>query len=183
MPNKVSNTVYLRSLLESSTWGETTAAIPILLGRDIEDKVAMLDLVKAPHLLIAGTNGSGKSVCLNSIILSLLFRFSPDELKFIMVDPNVVELENYRPIPHLITPIIHDPKKVLLALRWGVKEMERRYKVLAKVKAKNLAAFNSRPPDRQPILDDRGMSVPQKLPILVFVINELADEQCEDPQW
>ena len=175
VPNKVSSTVYLRSLLESSTWGETTAAIPILLGRDIEDKPAMLDLVKAPHLLIAGTNGSGKSVCLNSIILSLLFRFSPDELKFIMVDPNVVELENYRPIPHLITPIIHDPKKVLPALRWGVNEMERRYKVLAKVKAKNLAAFNSRPPDRQPILDDRGMSVPQKLPILVFVINELAE--------
>ena len=92
-----------------------------------------------------------------------------------MVDPNVVELKNYRPIPHLITPIIHDPKKVLFALRWGVNEMERRYKVLAKVKAKNLAAFNSRPPDRQPILDDRGMSVPQKLPILVFVINELAE--------
>ena len=92
-----------------------------------------------------------------------------------MVDPNVVELENYRPIPHLITPIIHDPKKVLPALRWGAKEMERRYKVLAKVKAKNLAAFNYRPPDRQPILDDRGMSVPQKLPILVFVINELAE--------
>ena len=175
VPNKVSNTVYLRSLLESSAWRETTAAIPILLGRDIEGKVALLDLVRAPHLLIAGTNGSGKSVCLNSIILSLLFRFSPDELKFIMVDPNVVELENYRPIPHLITPIIHDPKKVLLALRWGVKEMERRYKVLAKVKAKNLAAFNSRPPDRQPILDDHGMTIPQKLPILVFVINELAE--------
>ena len=175
VPNKIFSTVYLRSLLESSAWRETNAAIPILLGRDIEDKVTLLDLVKAPHLLIAGTNGSGKSVCLNSIILSLLFRFSPDELKFIMVDPNVVELENYRPIPHLITPIIHDPKKVLPALRWGVKEMERRYKVLAKVKAKNLAAFNSRPPDRQPILDDRGMSVPQKLPILVFVINELAE--------
>ena len=175
VPNKVSNTVYLRSLLESSAWRETAASIPILLGRDIEGKVAMLDLVKAPHLLIAGANGSGKSVCLNSIILSLLFRFSPDELKFIMVDPNVVELENYRPIPHLITPIIHDPKKVLPALRWGVKEMERRYKVLAKVKAKNLAAFNSRPPDRHPILDARGMSVPQKLPILVFVINELAE--------
>lgn len=175
VPNKVSSTVYLRSLLESSTWRETNAAIPILLGRNIEDKPAMLDLAKAPHLLIAGTNGSGKSVCLNSIILSLLFRFSPDELKFIMVDPNVVELENYRPIPHLITPIIHDPKKVLPALRWGVNEMERRYKVLAKVKAKNLVAFNSRPPDRQPILDDRGMSIPQKLPILVFVINELAE--------
>ena len=175
VPNKIFSTVYLRSLLESSAWRETNAAIPILLGRDIEDKVTLLDLVKAPHLLIAGTNGSGKSVCLNSIILSLLFRFSPDELKFIMVDPKVVELENYRPIPHLITPIVNDPKKAALALRWGVNEMERRYKVLAKVKAKNLAAFNSRPPDRQPILDDHGMTIPQKLPILVFVINELAE--------
>ena len=174
-PNKVSNTVYLRFLLESSAWRETAASIPILLGRDIEGKAALIDLVKAPHLLIAGTNGSGKSVCLNSIILSLLFRFSPDELKFIMVDPKVVELENYRPIPHLITPIVNDPKKMAQALSWGVNEMERRYKVLAKVKAKNLAAFNSRPSDRQPILDDHGMTIPQKLPILVFVINELAE--------
>jgi len=175
VPNKVSNTVYLRSLLESSAWREATAAIPILLGRDIENKPAMLDLAKAPHLLIAGTNGSGKSVCLNSIILSLLFRFSPDELKFIMVDPKVIEMENYRPIPHLITPIVKDPKKAALALRWGVNEMERRYKVLAKVGAKNLATFNSRPPDRQPIIDEQGRTIPQKLPILVFVINELAE--------
>ena len=175
VPNKASSTVYLRPLLESATWRESHAAIPILLGRDIAGKVYMTDLAKAPHLLIAGSTGSGKSVCMNTLIMSLLFRFSPDELKLIMVDPKVVELEMYRPIPHLITPVVNDPKKVPLALRWGVNEMERRYMVLAKVKAKNLAAFNSRPPDPQPVIDDYGMLVPPKLPILIIIIDELAD--------
>ena len=112
---------------------------------------------------------------MNTLIMSLLFRFSPDELKLIMVDPKVVELEMYRPIPHLITPVVNDPKKVPLALRWGVNEMERRYMVLAKVKAKNLAAFNSRPPDPQPVIDDYGIVVPPKIPILIIIIDELAD--------
>ena len=180
VPNKASSTVYLRPLLESATWRESHAAIPILLGRDIAGKVYMTDLAKAPHMLIAGSTGSGKSVCMNTLIMSLLFRFSPDELKLIMVDPKVVELEMYRPIPHLITPVVNDPKKVPLALRWGVNEMERRYMVLAKVKAKNLAAFNSRPPDPQPVLDDYGNVVPPKLPILIIIIDELADIMMTD---
>jgi S-DNA-T family DNA segregation ATPase FtsK/SpoIIIE len=180
IPNKVSNTVYLRPLLESATWRESHAAIPILLGRDIAGEVYLTDLSKAPHLLIAGSTGSGKSVCMNTLIMSLLFRFSPDELKLIMVDPKVVELEMYRPIPHLITPVVNDPKKVPLALRWGVNEMERRYNVLAKVKAKNLAAFNSRPPDPQPVIDDYGEVVPPKLPILIIIIDELADIMMTD---
>ena len=180
IPNKVSNTVYLRPLLESATWRESHAAIPILLGRDIAGEVYLTDLSKAPHLLIAGSTGSGKSVCMNTLIMSLLFRFSPDELKLIMVDPKVVELEMYRPIPHLITPVVNDPKKVPLALRWGVNEMERRYLVLAKVKAKNLAAFNSRPPDPQPVLDDYGEVIPPKLPILIIIIDELADIMMTD---
>ena len=180
VPNKASSTVYLRPLLESATWRESHAAIPILLGRDIAGKVYMTDLSKAPHLLIAGSTGSGKSVCMNTLIMSLLFRFSPDELKLIMVDPKVVELEMYRPIPHLITPVVNDPKKVPLALRWGVNEMERRYMVLAKVKAKNLAAFNSRPPDPQPVIDDYGVPVPAKLPILIIIIDELADIMMTD---
>ena len=180
VPNKASSTVYLRPLLESATWRESHAAIPILLGRDIAGKVYMTDLSKAPHLLIAGSTGSGKSVCMNTLIMSLLFRFSPDELKLIMVDPKVVELEMYRPIPHLITPVVNDPKKVPLALRWGVNEMERRYMVLAKVKAKNLAAFNSRPPDPQPVIDDYGKLVPPKLPILIIIIDELADIMMTD---
>ncbi len=180
VPNKASSTVYLRPLLESATWRESHAAIPILLGRDIAGKVYMTDLAKAPHLLIAGSTGSGKSVCMNTLIMSLLFRFSPDELKLIMVDPKVVELEMYRPIPHLITPVVNDPKKVPLALRWGVNEMERRYMVLAKVKAKNLAAFNSRPPDPQPVIDDYGEVVPPKIPILIIIIDELADIMMTD---
>jgi len=180
VPNKSSSTVYLRPLLESATWRESHAAIPILLGRDIAGSVYLTDLSKAPHLLIAGSTGSGKSVCMNTLIMSLLFRFSPDELKLIMVDPKVVELEMYRPIPHLITPVVNDPKKVPLALRWGVNEMERRYSVLAKVKAKNLAAFNSRPPDPQPVIDDYGEVIPQKLPILIIIIDELADIMMTD---
>ena len=180
VPNKSSSTVYLRPLLESATWHESHAASPILLGRDIAGKVYMTDLSKAPHLLIAGSTGSGKSVCMNTLIMSLLFRFSPDELKLIMVDPKVVELEMYRPIPHLITPVVNDPKKVPLALRWGVNEMERRYMVLAKVKAKNLASFNARPPDPQPVIDDYGEIVPPKLPILIIIIDELADIMMTD---
>ena len=180
VPNKASSTVYLRPLLESAMWRESRAAIPILLGRDIAGEVYLTDLSKAPHLLIAGSTGSGKSVCMNTLIMSLLFRFSPDELKLIMVDPKVVELEMYRPIPHLITPVVNDPKKVPLALRWGVNEMERRYMVLAKVKAKNLAAFNSRPPDPQPVIDDYGEIVPPKIPILIIIIDELADIMMTD---
>ena len=180
VPNKASSTVFLRPLLESATWRDSHAAIPILLGRDIAGSVYLTDLSKAPHLLIAGSTGSGKSVCMNTLIMSLLFRFSPDELKLIMVDPKVVELEMYRPIPHLITPVVNDPKKVPLALRWGVNEMERRYMVLAKVKAKNLAAFNSRPPDPQPVIDDYGETVPPKLPILIIIIDELADIMMTD---
>ena len=180
VPNKTANAVYLRPLLESKMWNTSKATIPILLGRDIKGKVAMFDLAKAPHLLIAGATGSGKSICLNTLIMSLLFRFSPDELKFIMVDPKVVELEMYRPIPHLITPVVNDPKKAALALRWADNEMERRYIVFKQVKVKSLATFNSRPPDPQPVLDDDGNVVPPKLPILIVIINELSDLMMSD---
>ena len=180
VPNKNPNTVYLRPLLESKAWNNSKAAIPILLGRDIAGKVAMFDLAKAPHLLIAGSIGSGKNVCLNTLIMSLLFRFSPDDLKLIMIDPKVVELEMYQPLPHLVAPVVNDPEKASLALRWGVNEMERRYMVLTKVKSKNLAAFNSRPPDPQPVLDDYGNVVPPKLPILIVIINELSDLMMSD---
>ena len=180
VPNKKPNTVYLRPLFESKAWNNSKAAIPILLGRDIAGKVAMFDLAKAPHLLIAGAIGSGKNVCLNTLIMSLLFRFSPDDLKLIMIDPKVVELEMYQPLPHLVAPIVNDPEKAALSLRWGMNEMDRRYMVLAKVKSKNLAAFNSRPPDPQPVLDDYGNVVPPKLPVLIIIINELSDLMMSD---
>lgn len=180
VPNKVGSIVYLRPLLESAAWKESKYSIPIILGRDIAGRVMMLDLAKAPHLLIAGSTGSGKSVCMNTLVMSLLFRFSPSQLRLIMVDPKVVELEMYRPLPHLITPVVNDPKKVPLALRWGVNEMERRYKVLAKVKAKNLAAFNSRPMENPPVIDDDGKPIPAKLPLLIIIVDELADIMMTD---
>jgi len=175
VPNKESSVVCLRDLMESAVWKGSRAQIPIILGRDIAGEVIVTDLAKAPHLLIAGSTGSGKSVCMNTLIMSLLFRFSPEDLRLIMVDPKVVELEMYRPIPHLITPVVNDPKKVPLALRWGVNEMERRYRVMAKVHAKKLSDFNTRPPDPAPVLDEEGEVIPPKLPLLIIIIDELAD--------
>ena len=175
LPNKVSNMVFLRELMESDTWRNSKASIPIILGKDVSGNVKITDLAKAPHLLIAGSTGSGKSVCMNTLIMSLLYRFSPFELKLILVDPKYVELEIYRPLPHLITPLVNDPTKVPYALRWGVNEMEHRYQQMARVKAKNLEAFNNRPPDPEPVLDENDDPIPQKLPLLIIIVDELAD--------
>ena len=175
LPNKVSNMVFLRELMESDAWRNTKANIPIILGKDVAGNVKITDLAKAPHLLIAGSTGSGKSVCMNTLIMSLLYRFSPFELKLILVDPKFVELEIYRPLPHLITPLVNDPTKVPYALRWGVNEMEHRYQQMARVKAKNLEAFNSRPPEEVPVLDENGDPIPAKLPLLIIIVDELAD--------
>jgi len=175
LPNKVSNMVFLRELMESDTWRNSKLAIPIILGKDVSGNVKVTDLAKAPHLLIAGSTGSGKSVCMNTLIMSLLYRFSPFELKLILVDPKYVELEIYRPLPHLITPLVNDPTKVPYALRWGVNEMEHRYQQMARVKAKNLEAFNNRPPDPEPVMDENGDPIPQKLPLLIIIVDELAD--------
>lgn len=175
LPNKVSNMVFIRELLESASWKESRADIPIILGKDVSGKAMITDLAKAPHLLIAGSTGSGKSVCMNTLIMSLLYHFTPYELKLILVDPKYVELEMYRPLPHLITPVVNDPTKVPYALRWGVNEMERRYQILARVKAKNLNSFNNRPPDPEPVLDEDGEVIPPKMPLLVIIVDELAD--------
>jgi len=180
VPNKVSTSVYIRQIMEASSWKETKADIPIVLGRDVGGKAIIADLAKAPHLLIAGSTGSGKSVCMNTLIMSLLFRFPPSDLRLILVDPKHVELEMYRPLPHLITPVVNDPKKVPLALRWGVNEMEKRYKMLARVKAKNLAVFNSRPPDPEQYVDEDGDAIPKRLPITIIIIDELADIMMTD---
>src|SRR5207247_2909923 len=106
------------------------------------------DLADMPHLLIAGTTGSGKSVCINGIIASLLYRFRPDELRFVMIDPKVVELQHYNTLPHLVVPVVTDPKKVILALRWVVNEMEKRYQIFAKVGVRNIKSFNERPKNK-----------------------------------
>ncbi|HSI87270.1 MAG TPA: DNA translocase FtsK, partial [Candidatus Methylacidiphilales bacterium] len=144
--NKNKVPIVLRDLFEAPEWINSKARIPIALGKDVYGQVLVADLADMPHMLVAGTTGSGKSVCINSILLSFLYRFRPDELRLILVDPKQVEMAIYNTIPHLVVPVVTDPKKVLLALRWVINEMEKRYKILAKVGVRNIHAFNNRKP-------------------------------------
>ena len=200
--NKVA--VFLRELLESKDWNNTSAKIPIALGKDVYGKTLVADLAAMPHLLIGGTTGSGKSVCINCILMSFLFRFSPADLRLILIDPKQVEMQVYNSIPHLVVPVVTDPKKVMLALRWVINEMEKRYRILAKVGVRNIASFNSRPHDAAPKpaedqsqleleVDDNedeidepkaapirvpredDIVIPHKLPYIVVIVDELAD--------
>jgi S-DNA-T family DNA segregation ATPase FtsK/SpoIIIE len=148
VPNPVKTTVIVRDLFESDEWRNSKAKIPIALGKDVYGHPIVADLSEMPHLLIAGSTGSGKSVCINAIITSLLYRFSPDQLRFVMIDPKVVELQHYNSLPHLVVPVITDPKKVILALRWVVNEMEKRYQIFARVGVRNINSFNSRPKNK-----------------------------------
>jgi S-DNA-T family DNA segregation ATPase FtsK/SpoIIIE len=186
-------TVTLRELLESTDWEEakTRSRIPLALGKDVYGKAIITDLAQMPHLLVAGTTGAGKSVCINALIASMLFRFTPEEMRFIMIDPKVVELQHYNALPHLAFPVVTDPKKVLLALRWLIEEMERRYKIFARVGVRNIISFNARPkkkPDvdvanaAEPANDaeikvprEHEIPIPEKIPYIVVVIDELAD--------
>jgi len=179
-PNPTPSGVFIRSVMEAQQWKESKIEIPVVLGKDVTGKPVVMDLAKAPHLLIAGSTGSGKSVCMNTLIMSLLMRFRPDEMRLIMVDPKVVEMAMYTVLPHLITPVVNDPHKIPLALRWAVNEMEKRYRILAKAHTRNLAGYNSRPKSAEPILDDYGDPIPEKMPYLVIIIDELADVMMTD---
>ena len=148
VPNPVKSKVIVRDMFESEEWRNSKAKIPIALGKDVYGHPIVADLSEMPHLLIAGSTGSGKSVCINAIITSLLYRFSPDQLRFVMIDPKVVELQHYNTLPHLVVPVVTDPKKVILALRWVVNEMEKRYQIFARVGVRNIASFNSRPKNK-----------------------------------
>ena len=199
-------TVKLRELLQSPDWeaAKGHAKIPLALGKDVYGKAIITDLAQMPHLLVAGTTGSGKSVCINALIASMLFRFTPEELRFIMIDPKVVEMQSYDSLPHLAFPIVTDPKKVLLALRWLIDEMERRYKIFARVGVRNIVGFNARPVKKKDgELDDEpveaGVSpakfanaaagtaattevqIPDKISYIVVVIDELADLMQTSP--
>ncbi len=174
VPNSSSSAVYLRDLFESKTWKNSRDTIPLALGKKINGRPAILDLASAPHLLIAGATGSGKSVCMNTIILSMLYKFTPDELKLIMVDPKVVEFSGYNSLPHLVTPVITQVKKVPIVLRWVLNQMEWRYDVHSKIGVRNIAAFNEKKRDVE-ILDDEGKPIPERLPYIVVIIDELAD--------
>jgi S-DNA-T family DNA segregation ATPase FtsK/SpoIIIE len=183
----------LRELLESTDWEEakTRSRIPLALGKDVYGKAIITDLAQMPHLLVAGTTGAGKSVCINALIASMLFRFTPEELRFIMIDPKVVELQHYNALPHLAFPVVTDPKKVLLALRWLIEEMERRYKIFARVGVRNIISFNARPKKKQDVdvanaaesandaeikvPREHEIPIPEKIPYIVVVIDELAD--------
>jgi S-DNA-T family DNA segregation ATPase FtsK/SpoIIIE len=145
VPNAVKTKVIVRDLFESEEWRASKARIPVALGKDVYGSPIVADLSEMPHLLIAGSTGSGKSVCINAIIASLLYRFPPDKLRFVMIDPKVVELQLYNALPHLVVPVVTDPKKVILALRWVVDEMLKRYQIFAKVGARNIRSFNERP--------------------------------------
>jgi S-DNA-T family DNA segregation ATPase FtsK/SpoIIIE len=185
--------VTLREILESEEWARTPMRIPIVLGKDVYGKIVLGDLAQMPHCLVAGTTGSGKSVCINAIIASILFRFKPDDLRFVMIDPKVVEMQIYNALPHLIMPVVTDPKKVLLALRWVIQRMEERYRIFAQTGVRNITAFNGRPKSRserevehsgRSIDSDDAVSsgsrdddlvIPEKLPHIVVIIDELAD--------
>jgi S-DNA-T family DNA segregation ATPase FtsK/SpoIIIE len=144
LPNKKRQTVYLREILESEIYNKSPAILPISLGKDISGEVIVTDLAKMPHLLIAGTTGSGKSVGINAMILSLLYKLSPEECKFIMVDPKMLELSVYDDIPHLLTPVVTDPKKAVAALKWAVREMESRYMSMSKLGVRNIEGYNAK---------------------------------------
>src|SRR5262249_40429786 len=135
-------TVYLKEIAEQDVFTKSTSKLTMCLGKDIEGMPYVLDLGRAPHLLIAGTTGSGKSVAVNSMIMSILLKATPEDVRFIMVDPKMLELSSYEGIPHLLLPVVTDPKKAALALRWAVEEMERRYQVLSEAGVRNIAGYN-----------------------------------------
>ncbi|MGL6186734.1 MAG: DNA translocase FtsK 4TM domain-containing protein [Clostridium chrysemydis] len=166
VPNKNQTPVFLREVLDSNEFKESNNKLAFALGKDIGGKCVVGDLSKMPHTLIAGATGSGKSVCINTLIVSLLYKYSPDEVKLLMVDPKVVELSVYNGIPHLLIPVVTDPKKAAGALNWAVNEMTRRYKLFADSGARNIDSYNS--------LLDKGL-IEEKLPYIVIIVDELAD--------
>jgi S-DNA-T family DNA segregation ATPase FtsK/SpoIIIE len=176
--------VTLRELLETEDWLHSGAKLPLALGKDVYGKTIIADLAKMPHCLVAGTTGSGKSVCINSIIASLLYRYTPEELRFIMIDPKVVEMQIYNGLPHLVTPVVTDPKKVLLALRWVVDEMEYRYQVFAKAGVRNVTSFNERPlPKSQKELDaEAELEASEEEPAEAETEEPVAEEEEPEPE-
>ena len=193
LPNQTRETVYLRDLLASAEFERAGHSLPMALGETIGGEPYITDLAKMPHLLIAGTTGSGKSVGVNAMILSILYRLDPEQCKFIMIDPKMLELSVYDGIPHLLTPVVTDPKKAVVALKWTVKEMEDRYRRMSKIGVRNIASFNERArataaegknfvrkvqtgfdETGQPVYEFDEM-VPEPMPYLVVVIDEVAD--------
>jgi S-DNA-T family DNA segregation ATPase FtsK/SpoIIIE len=214
VPNSSRTTVYLRDMLESDDWRNSGCAIPVALGRDVKGNPLIGDLANMPHLLIAGATGSGKTVCVNAILASLLYRFTAEDLRLVLIDPKMVEMQHYNALPHLIVPVVTEAKKVPLALGWVIREMEKRFQIFAKSGVRNITSFNARakksvapeieatdesddetplrekpeyttnakpaPKAEQELLKievprDFELIIPDKLPYVVVVVDELAD--------
>ena len=172
VPNKEKQMVAFRDLLESDEFKKAKSKTIFAAGKDIAGKTVVADIEKMPHLLIAGQTGSGKSVCINTIIMSILYKASPSDVKLIMIDPKVVELSVYNGIPHLLIPVVTDPKKAAAALNWAVNEMEERYKKFAEHKARNIIGYNAQ---IDQIEDVPGKDRPEKIPQIIVIVDELAD--------
>jgi len=194
LPNAKAEMVFLRELLAAESYERSTAQLPLTLGKDIGGTPVVADLARMPHLLIAGTTGSGKSVGINTMILSLLYRQPPDRCKFIMIDPKMLELSVYDGIPHLLAPVVTEPKKAIVALKWTVREMESRYRAMSKLGVRNIEGYNARlkeaqakgevllrkvqtgfdPESGQPVFEEQPLDT-TPLPFIVVVVDEMAD--------
>ena len=194
LPNTRRETVFLRELLGSQAYERVGGKLPLILGKDIGGAPMIVDLARMPHLLIAGTTGSGKSVSINALILSLLYRLTPDSCKFIMIDPKMLELSVYEGIPHLLAPVVTEPKKAVVALKWIVREMEDRYRAMSRLGVRNIDGYNTRigearrsgevltrrvqtgfdPDTGQPVYEDQPFDL-EPLPFIVVVVDEMAD--------
>ncbi|MGB7431007.1 MAG: DNA translocase FtsK [Ahrensia sp.] len=194
LPNAKRDTVYLRELLSSQTYEKSKAKLALTLGKTINGEAVIADLAKMPHLLVAGTTGSGKSVAINTMILSLLYKLSPEECRLIMIDPKMLELSVYDGIPHLLTPVVTDPKKAVVALKWTVREMEQRYKSMSKLGVRNIDGYNARVKEAEKSGEELTRTVQtgfdretgeaiyesealdlQPMPYIVVIIDEMAD--------
>lgn len=202
IPNPNPQSVRVRDIIESKAWADAKAEIPVVLGKEVSGKPLVADLTKMPHLLIAGSTGSGKTVCINAIITSLLYHASPDDVRFIMVDPKIVEMQVFNSLPHMLIPVVTDPKRVPNALKWLISEMERRYRIFAQAGVRNIAGFNAKiiksqeskdlahsldqqlTPEERSAINSIGVprdelaldEVPnRKLPYIVCIVDELAD--------
>ena len=194
IPNASRETVFLRELFATGAYEATAHRLTLALGKDISGEPVMADLARMPHLLVAGTTGSGKSVGINSMILSLIYRLSPDECKFIMIDPKMLELSVYEGIPHLLTPVVTEPGKAVVALKWAVREMESRYQAMSKLGVRNIAGYNKRLAEAktkgetltrtvqtgfdeitgEPVFEEQPLDL-NPLPFIVVVVDEMAD--------
>jgi S-DNA-T family DNA segregation ATPase FtsK/SpoIIIE len=195
LPNARRETVYLREILGSQAFERTPGALPLILGKDIGGTPVIVDLARMPHLLVAGTTGSGKSVSVNAMILSLLYRFTPEQCRFIMIDPKMLELSAYDHIPHLLAPVVTDPRKAVVALKWTVREMMNRYRAMSDLEVRNIESYNAKlaearakgrvllrrvltgydPDSGKPVYEEQPLGDLRALPYVVVVVDEMAD--------